>query len=136
MNSLRPQYHLRKTSTGIDAWDVRRLITLSQSLPVRMIDRNGISEVNENHWYFHDPKVQPTPASLIEHMRLIAECDLSHPIILDSEGRVMDGMHRVCKAILENVPVIPAVRFEIDPEPDFTNCRPADLPYTPDSGSE
>lgn len=129
MRTLRPQYHFRKTPTGIDAWLVRRLIELSCELPVSMIDPKSVKELHENHWYFHDPESQPTPASLIEHMQLISGCDLSFPIILDSKGRIMDGMHRVCKAVLENVPVIPAVRFETDPKPDYTNCRPAELPY-------
>ena len=33
--------------------------------------------------------------------RKIEETDLEYPIILAADGRVMDGMHRVCKALLE-----------------------------------
>ena len=39
---------------------------------------------------------------MIEHIQLVQDCDLEHPIILDHNGRVMDGMHRICKALLEN----------------------------------
>jgi len=101
--TIRPQYHLRPTAGGIDAFDVRRLITLSQHLPVRMIDP--------------------------EHLRLVLAADLRYPIILDQDGRLMDGMHRVGKALLEGVREIPAVRFIEDPQPDFVNCDPDLLPY-------
>jgi len=52
-----------------------------------------------------------------------------HPIILASDGRVMDGMHRVCKALNENRETISAVQFENDPEPDYIGVHPDDLPY-------
>jgi len=61
--------------------------------------------------------------------RLIEEVDLSHPIILGFDGRVMDGMHRIAKALLQGRTTISAVQFEIQLEPDYRNCRPEDLPY-------
>jgi hypothetical protein len=128
MNSIRPQYHLRQTSTGIDAFDVCRLIELSKDLPIRMIDPSALAELDEDHWYFQTTD-RPTPRSIVEHFRLIRVCDLQHPIILDQRGRVMDGMHRVCKAILEGVDRIPAVQFVADPAPDFIDCNPEELPY-------
>ena len=33
--------------------------------------------------------------------QLIDEADLRYPIILDRAGRVMDGMHRICKPVRE-----------------------------------
>ena len=57
------------------------------------------------------------------------DCDLAFPIILSSDGRVMDGMHRVCKALLQNHTEIKAVRFIQDPEPDYIGVHPDDLPY-------
>ncbi len=41
----------------------------------------------------------------------------------------MDGMHRVAKAVLAGLKTIEAVRFEQDPEPDFIDVYPDDLPY-------
>lgn len=128
MSEIRPQYHLRRIRTGIDAFDVRRLIDLSRCLPVKMIDPRTIRELDENHWYFQSTS-EPTPRSFIEHMQLVQACELSHPIILDARGRVMDGMHRICKAVLEGVEQIPVVQFDEDPEPDFVNCDPDALPY-------
>ena len=57
------------------------------------------------------------------------ECDFEYPVILSSDGRVMDGMHRICKALLLGHPDIEAVRFVHDPEPDFVGVHPEDLPY-------
>jgi hypothetical protein len=42
---------------------------------------------------------------------------------------VMDGMHRVAKALLLGRTTISAVQFEARIEPDYRNCRPEDLPY-------
>ena len=125
---IRPQYHFRHTQTGIDAWRVSRLIELSQGLPVRMIHPEHARELHQNHWYFHDSSV-PTPQSIIEHTQLILACDLHYPIILDQHGRVMDGMHRICRAIIDNVAELPAVQFVVDPQPDYIDCAPEELPY-------
>ncbi|MEN3371391.1 MAG: hypothetical protein V7609_3534 [Verrucomicrobiota bacterium] len=59
---------------------------------------------------------------------MINETDLDFPIILSSEGRVMDGMHRVLKALLGGWQSIEAVQFEHDPEPDFVDVAIDDLP--------
>ena len=129
VSKIRVQYHLRRTETGIDAWNVQKLIALGMDLPIKKIDPRKIAELDENHWYFHDSKLVPSPRSVIEHIRLVQDCDLDHPIILDHNGRVMDGMHRICKALLKNAPAVPAVQFTVDPEPDFIDCSPEDLPY-------
>lgn len=127
MNAVRPQYHLRPTGRGFDAFDVRRLIALSAALPVRMVDPRDFAELDEDHWFRHS-RQRPTPRRVLEHARLMRDCDLAFPIILDAEGRVMDGMHRICRALLDDVSRIPAVRFETDPEPDLVDCDPVDLP--------
>ncbi len=66
---------------------------------------------------------------MVGHTRLILDCNLGFPIILSSDGRVMDGMHRVCKALLEGWTDIEAVRFVSDPAPDYVGVSPDDLPY-------
>ncbi len=55
--------------------------------------------------------------------------DLAYPILLDSAGRVMDGMHRVGKALLLGHSHIEARRFAVDPAPDYQGCDPDTLPY-------
>ena len=53
-------------------------------------------------------------------------------MILGSDGRVMDGMHRIARALLEERTTIRAVRFPTDPDPDVRNCHPDDLSYDED----
>src|SRR5690242_10600557 len=72
--------------------------------------------------------------AVIEHARLIEATDLRFPVILSSDGRVMDGMHRVCKAVLLTRPTIEAVQFTTDPEPDYVGVHPDELPYDEEGG--
>jgi hypothetical protein len=72
---------------------------------------------------------RPSWRALLEHVRLIDEADLGFPIILSSGGRVMDGMHRVAKAVRLGLTAIDAVQFERDPEPNHVGRDPNDLPY-------
>jgi hypothetical protein len=55
----------------------------------------SIRELDEPYW--GEPM---TCRNVAEHARLIEEADLGCPIILSSDGRVMDGMHRVLKALI------------------------------------
>jgi hypothetical protein len=105
------------------AWDVDRLIELSRDLPVNDIEVASVWQLDSPHWG------QVTPRDLALHIRLVEEADLAYPIILSADGRVMDGMHRVVKALIQGRSKIPAVQFEMQPEPDFLDCRPSDLPY-------
>ena len=91
-------------------------------------ERSGNAELDETHWYDYEGDT-PTCRSLLQHMQLIDEVDLDYPIILDRDGRVMDGMHRVCKALREGTDKIPAVRIVTNPEPDFAGRDPDELPY-------
>ncbi len=125
---IRPQYHFRPSERGLLAWNVERLITLSHGLPVRRIALSKVVEVDENHWYAAEGQV-PTCRSILDHLRLIEDADLAFPILLDAEGRLMDGMHRVCKAIGRGDTHIDAVRFPETPAPDHVGRRPEELPY-------
>ena len=60
---------------------------------------------------------------------MIEAADLRFPIILASDGRVMDGMHRVGKAAFLGRATIEAVRFTDDPAPDYVGVHPDELPY-------
>ena len=53
------------------------------------------------------------------HLKRVMSADLSVPIIVRSDGIVMDGRHRILKGLLEGKTCLPSRRFEIDPIPDF-----------------
>ena len=124
---MRKQYHFWPGAEGLDAWDVDRLIDMSASIAAEEVPVTAVWEVDTVYWF--DETQQPTVRKVLEHVRLLEEVDLSYPIILGPDGRVMDGMHRVARAILEGRDTIPAVRLPELPDPDFRNCRPDELPY-------
>lgn len=53
------------------------------------------------------------------HYLRIRDVDTSNPIVLDESGFIMDGWHRVMRAIVDGKSTIKAVRFEEEPIPDF-----------------
>src|SRR5262245_26636006 len=120
---MRKQYHFRPGEAGLKAWDVDRLVALTRHLEPELVPVASISELDEPYWG------EMTSREVAEHARLIGECDLSFPIILSSDGRIMDGMHRVLKALSQGESHIKAVRFRVDPEPDYVGVKPEDLPY-------
>jgi len=124
---MRKQYYFRPSPDGIRAWDVDRLVTLARDLPIMQVPLAEISELDQPRWFDHG--YVPTCRSVAEHARLINEADLSFPIILSSEGHVMDGMHRVAKAAMEDRESILAKQFARDPEPDYVGIEPDKLPY-------
>ena len=125
---MRKQYHFRPSERGLLAWDVDRLIALSQDLPRLQVPLTAIRELDEPFW-FGAPGDVPTCRSVVAHARLIEAADLRYPIILSSDGRVMDGMHRVGKALLRGHSSVEAVRFNTDPAPDHVGVHPNELPY-------
>ena len=125
---MRKQYHFWPAAKGFDAWDVDRLIALSRDLPIERVPLETIGEIDTVYW-FDDREERPTVRKVVEHARLIDEVDPSYPIVLGPDGRVMDGMHRIARALLEGREEIVAVRFPELPEPDYRACWPEDLPY-------
>ena len=123
---MRKQYYFRPSSRGLLAWDVDRLVQLSSHLPRKLIPLSRIREFDET-WSGEDEP--PTWRALLEHMKLIEEADISFPIILSANGRVMDGMHRVANAAWQGRQEIEAVQFDEDPEPDHVGLGPKDLAY-------
>ena len=101
---------------------------LTKDFKPQRVRIDAIREIDEAFW-FGNKTHELTWRSITEHIRLIEETDLSYPIILSSDGRVMDGMHRVAKALLLAQETIEAVQFNQDPEPDYEDVQPDDLPY-------
>ena len=124
---MRRQYHSRRIDGHELIWDVHRLVELTQRFPVQHIPLSRIAELDECFWF--DGKTGATCRAVAEHAKLIQETDLAHPIILAADGRVMDGMHRVCKALIEGRSTIAAVQFQQNPAPDYVDVDIESLPY-------
>jgi len=124
---IRPQYHFRRAGPDILIWDVEKLLDLAAPLPVEEVPLGRIAEIDEPYWFDISDRA-PTCRAVAEHGRMIAAADLAWPVLLAADGRIMDGMHRVMKALLEGRATIPARRFPVTPEPDFRNMAMEDLP--------
>lgn len=125
---MRKQYHFRRSQLGLCAWDVHRLVDLTRHFEHERVPLTAIRELDESYWGNEGPQ-RMTCREVVDHTRLMLDSDLAFPVILSSDGRVMDGMHRICKALLEGRSEIEAVRFVEDPEPDYVGIDPEDLPY-------
>lgn len=96
---------------GKATWSVPRLFELSRDLPVMDVPLDHL-----NIYYTYE---KISLRSMVMHMMAVNDADLSCPIILDEDGDVMDGRHRIMKALLLGKETIKAVRFEENPTP----CR-------------
>jgi hypothetical protein len=56
---------------------------------------------------------------MVMHIKAVENADLKCPIILDEDGEIMDGRHRIMKALWKGKKTIKAVRFDVNPSP----CR-------------
>ena len=128
--SIRPQYHIRPSPQGPLAWDVRKLIAYAQALQLqpRLVPLSAIAELDQRY-RFSEPGDEPTPRAIAQHMRLVEAADTAYPILLDAEGRLMDGMHRIVKAVLAGHSHIAAQRLPHTSAPDYINVDVDSLPY-------
>ena len=108
--------HTRPTPHGRYVWYAERLWRLAEDLPVKSVTVESIKELDEDCWFCGT--TAPTCRAVAAHAKRIYEADLSRPIILSADGRLMDGGHRVAKAWLLGVEEVRAVQFEVDPAPD------------------
>lgn len=96
---------------GDDIWSVARLIQLSKDFKVFDAQINCMSL----SYQYSEMSLK----QLAGHIEAVNTADLSYPIILDEDGDIMDGRHRLMKALLNGDKTIKAVRFDSNPSP----CR-------------
>lgn len=101
-------YKDQESKIGRHCWSVARLIQLSRDLPVFDAPVDCLSVGN---------KYDITMRELVMHMNAVKNSDLDFPIILDEDGEIMDGRHRIMKAMMLGHKTIKAVRFDENPTP-------------------
>jgi hypothetical protein len=109
------QKHSHATPEGRAFWYTERLWKLAAGRPVTTVAVDSIAEFDQSCWFIEPP----TCRQVAEHARRILQADLSHPVILSADGRLMDGGHRLARAWLEGRTEVTAQRFETDPAPDY-----------------
>ena len=99
---------------GRHHWTVSRLIDLAKDLPVMEIPLDHLNVLNKYE--------NLTLRTMVMHIKAVQASDLKYPIILDEDGEIMDGRHRIMKALLAGKKTIKAVRFDVNPSP----CKESD----------
>lgn len=96
-------------------WYTAGLWQKAASLTPFELEIASVKELDENCWFGPRP---PTLREVLTHFERIQQADLAYPIILNDDGSLMDGGHRLYKAVLAGRTKITAVQFPAMPAPD------------------
>ena len=113
------------STPGVDPLNSACLLTYRSA---RSTSNRSQVLLDQEYWFADSNKPATRLRSVIEHLRLIA-VDTEHPIILDVDGHVMEACIAWPAPSTKISSSIRAVQFQVQPEPDYRNCRPIDLPY-------
>ena len=91
---------------------VHEAIRLSKDLPVKEIN---LSEI----YMSYGSMCKDSFRSFLEHVKMVNDADLSCPILMNEDGCIIDGRHRLAKAILDECETIKVKRFVDDPADCF-----------------
>ena len=97
-------------------WYTERLWKLAKDLPEYEADVEQFEELDRDCWFGEGRN--PTIREIAGHCQRINEADLRIPVIINDNGRLMDGGHRLARALLEGRKAVKAVKFAEMPEPD------------------
>lgn len=102
-------------------WYTDQLWDQAEGLEPFDLELTSVKELDQNCWF--DSR-EPTLREVAKHFDRMQSVDMAYPIILNEDGSLMDGGHRLCKALLEGKTTIKAVQFREMPKPN----RVYDLP--------
>lgn len=95
-----------------ECWIESTLIEVSKDLPV--IKFNIENQTDIPHWPLN------SLADFVEHFKRLSDVDLTVPIILrGSDNYILDGWHRLVKALSMGYTELPAQVIIDMPKPDF-----------------
>lgn len=106
----------QKVGDKYHVWYTERLWKLAAQLPVITIDIESLKHLDGVCWF--DDDFPPTLRNVVEHFVLMEQVDSDYPIILDPDGQLFDGAHRVAKALCRGETTIQAVKLLELPPPD------------------
>lgn len=98
-------------------WTVTNLVSRAQGLPAFDLPLAAIY-LGTEVWH-----AESSPIGMASHMRRALDVDTSHPIILSDQGFIMDGWHRVLRALIDGKATIKAVRFDKTPPHDYLESQ-------------
>lgn len=108
-------------SYGGDRWEAVKLYHFAKEKGYRTFDL-PVAGINLASSAWDVPKF----SDFLQHMKRVQKCTLDKPILLDNDGFICDGWHRLAKAILEGHKYIKAIRLEEMPAPSSTYVEKED----------
>ena len=110
--------YVESDENNVYFWKARSLWEASEALPVEEVSLESFDWGNDN---FRCASLSSPPLwrDIGDHLKQALAADLKYPIVIDAEGNVMDGMHRILKCYAFGLPTVKAVRFAQTPQPDL-----------------
>ena len=103
------EYEEQLATINNERWSVIRLVALSENFEVMEVP---IKHMDISHTYDG-----VNLRELAGYIKAVNDADLNRPIILDENGSLMDGRHRIVKSLVQGKKTIKAVRFNTNPTP-------------------
>lgn len=104
-----PPFTEQKARLGKHLWHVTRLVQLSADFEVM--------DVPVAHLNIYNTYDNLSLREMAGHIVTVNNADMSKPIILDEDGCILDGRHRIMHALVNGLETVKAVRFEVNPPP-------------------
>lgn len=93
-------------------YNIHEAIRLSEELEVKELD---IDDLFISYSGFNISTLR----EFIAHSKSVEESDLSYPVLMNEDGYIIDGRHRLAKAIITGEKTIKCKRFASDPSACF-----------------
>lgn len=106
----------QKVGEEYHVWHTEKLWEATKDCPVVSVEIESLGHVDAVCWF--DDDFPPTLRNVVEHFVRMESVDADRPIILDPNGQLFDGAHRVAKAMARGRATIEAVQMTELPPPD------------------
>lgn len=114
LKSLNETFKYKDTyREGNKVWYANTLIKASKGLPVKTMSINNNLLDDKIYW------IMDTFFDLKNHLIRINNADLKYPVIVGPKGKIIDGWHRLMKAVQLNRTSIKFVKLDKMPPYDF-----------------
>ena len=108
------EFNAEQQITILDkTYNVHACISMSSELEAFDLD---IKSMNLS---YARPNNEDSLKSFVAHMKSVMDADLGYPILLNEDGAIIDGRHRLCKALYLGLDTIKAKRFKSDDDASY-----------------
>jgi len=130
--SRMPPFKTYSDEKYIYSVDMMMAYVNTHKIPVQKIKiEDNLWQLQQNVWGDYSPSdilKHPERKKYSENIKRMKEADLSYPIFMTSKYQIIDGYHRVLKAVKENKPTLHAYVFDTDLMKKFIVNKELDFP--------